>query len=298
MGKSEPSALPAAFGAIEAGGTSFVCGIGTGPGDLRTASIPTTSPEETIARVVGWFRREAPSGVLSLGIASFGPVDLDRASPAWGHITTTPKPLWRNFDLAGALTRALGVPVAFDTDVNAALLGEILWGAARDTSSCVYLTVGTGIGGGAVAAGAQLAGLTHPEMGHIYVPRDTALDPFPGICPFHRDCLEGLASGPAIAARWGMPAEDLPPDHPAWPLEAAYLARAIANFTCVLAPSRVLLGGGVMRRTHLFPLIRTRLAELLAGYMPLPEVLAPELGAQAGVLGAIALARGLRRTRA
>jgi fructokinase len=291
------------FGAIEAGGTNFVCGVGTGPEDLRTTRIPTTSPDETIARAVSWFRAQAsqsnPSGGLaSVGIASFGPVELDSESPAWGHITNTPKSQWRNFDFAGTIRQALGVPVAFDTDVNAALLGEVRWGAARGISSCMYLTVGTGIGGGAVASGQFLSGSTHPEMGHIRVPRDSARDPFPGNCPFHGDCLEGSASGPAIAARWGAPAENLPPNHPAWVLEADYLAQALTTYVCILSPRRILLGGGVMRQSQLFPLIRTRLKELLAGYLPLPEVLPPELGREAGVLGAIALARSLAITPA
>jgi fructokinase len=283
---------PPVFGAIEAGGTKFVCAIGTGPDDLKTTRIPTGRPEETVARAVRWFRTQ--DEIRGLGIASFGPVDLDPDSPTWGHITATPKVEWRGFDLAGTVRGELGVPVAFDTDVNAALLGETVWGAARGgVTSCIYLTVGTGIGGGACVRGKFLNGVTHPEMGHIRVPHDRTADPFAGICPFHGDCLEGLASGPAIAARWGARAEDLAADHPAWALEAEYLARGLASLTLVLSPALVLLGGGVMQQAQLFPFVRERLARLLAGYVPAPEVLPPLLGQAAGISGAIALARAI-----
>jgi fructokinase len=278
------------LGAIEAGGTKFFCGVGTGPEDLQSTRIPTGRPDETIARAVEWFEKQG--GVRAVGIASFGPVDLDPESATWGHITSTPKAEWRNYDFAGAVKRAMGVPVAFDTDVNAALLAEVRWGAATGLASCIYMTVGTGIGGGAVARGRFLHGAMHPEMGHIRVPHDRVADPFAGSCPFHGNCLEGLASGPAIAARWGARAEDLPEDHPAWALQAEYLAQGLASLASVLSPQRVLLGGGVMRRAQLFPLIRERLAALIGEYMPVPEVLAPALGARAGVLGALLLAEG------
>ena len=190
----------ALYGAIEAGGTKFVCGVGTGPEDLVTTRIPTTSPEATVAAAVSWLREQSAGRLRAIGIGSFGPVDLNN-----GYITSTPKAGWRNFDLAGSVGRALGVPVRLDTDVNAAVLGEARWGAARDVSNCLYLTVGTGIGGGAIAGGEILHGLTHPEMGHIRIPHDTAVDPYPGVCPWHGDCLEGLASGPAIEGRWKSP---------------------------------------------------------------------------------------------
>ena len=283
------------YAAIEAGGTKWVCGMGTGPGDLETTQIPTTSPGETIAAALAFFQNR---DLAALGIGSFGPVDLNRASPRYGFITSTPKPGWRNTDVAGAFHRALNIPVGFDTDVNAAALGEARWGAARDVSSCVYLTVGTGIGGGAILDGNLLHGLLHPEMGHIRLPHDLREDPFPGACPFHGDCLEGLASGPAIQARWGTPARDLPPDHPAWQLEANYLALAIANILFTISPARVILGGGVMQQSQLFPLIHTRLAEIVADYLPLPEefVVPPGLGARSGILGALALAETAHRT--
>jgi fructokinase len=281
------------FGAIEAGGTKFICGVGTGPEDLKTFHIPTTNPGQTIEAAVRILRDGAgPNGLAAVGIGSFGPVELDRRSPLYGHITSTPKPGWRNVDLAGEVRRALGVPVAFDTDVNAAALGETRWGAGRDIASCLYLTVGTGIGGGAIFDGVPLQGAAHPEMGHIRIPHDLAADPFPGVCPFHGDCLEGLASGPAMAARWGRNAEELPPDHPAWALESRYLALGIANFVLTMAPGRVIVGGGVMKQGHLLPMIRQEFTAILNGYLPMSMecIVKPELGERSGVLGALALA--------
>jgi fructokinase len=286
------------FGAIEAGGTKFVCGVGTGPGDLRTMQTPTTTPEATIARVIEYFRAQAGGALTAVGIGSFGPIDLDPASPCYGHITSTPKAAWRNYNLLGAVRSALGVPVGFDTDVNAAALAEERWGAARGLADFVYLTVGTGIGGGALSGGRLLHGLLHPEMGHIRVPHNLARDPFVGLCPYHGDCLEGLASGPAMQARWGTPARELPPEHPAWELEAHYLALGLATWVCTLSPRRFVLGGGVMQQACLFPLIRRELASILNGYIQVEEILAslegyvvpPQLGNRAGVLGALALA--------
>jgi fructokinase len=273
------------FGGIEAGGTKFVCGIGTGPDDLRTIQIPTTTPEATVEKAVAFFRAQGNAALRALGIGSFGPVDLRT-----GHITSTPKAAWRNFDLAGTLRRALDVPVAFDTDVNAAALGEARWGAARDCADFIYVTVGTGIGGGAVVNGRVAHGLAHPEMGHMRIPRDPARDPFPGCCPYHGDCLEGLACGPAVESRWGCPPEALSPDHPAWPLEAHYLALALNNLVCVLSPQRIVIGGGVMQQPRLLELIRADLAALLNGYTQAAELVQPQLGARAGVLGALVLA--------
>jgi fructokinase len=208
------------YGCIEAGGTKFVCGVGTGPEDVVLSSIPTSTPAATLDQVVEFFRREAGQQLRAVGIGAFGPLDVDPCSPSFGYITSTPKPGWQNFDLAGAVGRALGVVVAIDTDVNAAAIGEVRWGAAQGLSDFLYLTVGTGIGGGALVHGEVVHGLMHPEMGHIRIPHDLARDPYPGGCPYHRDCLEGLASGPSIQERWGAPGQDLPPDHPAWALEA------------------------------------------------------------------------------
>lgn len=292
------------YGAIEAGGTKFVCAVGTGPDDLRAETrFPTTTPRETIGRAIAFLceQRESHGPLAAVGIASFGPVDLDRGSTTWGHVTTTPKPGWAQTDLAGLVAAALGAPVAFDTDVNGAALGEGRWGAARGLDTFVYVTVGTGIGGGGMVGGELMHGLVHPEMGHMRLPRDPAADPFAGCCPFHGDCLEGLASGPAIEARWGRPATELPEDHPAWALEAEYLALACVNLTVMLSPQRIILGGGVMQQPQLFPAIRRRLLERLAGYVQSPAILddvetyvvPPGLGGRAGALGALALAQRL-----
>ncbi len=271
------------LGGIEAGGTKFVCGVGSAPEDLTVVQVPTRSPEATMADVLAFFRQHGP--VEAIGIGSFGPIDRAR-----GRITSTPKAGWQNFEIVGALGAALGVPVAFDTDVNAAALAELQWGAGRGLTDFVYLTVGTGIGGGAVVNSRLLHGSEHPEMGHLRIPRDRLGDPFPGCCPYHGDCLEGLASGPAIEARWGCPAESLAEGHAAWRLEARYLALGIANLACALAPRRVIAGGGVMQHARLYDLIRIELAELLNGYVPPPDVVPPELGGRAGVLGALILA--------
>lgn len=289
------------FGAIEAGGTKFVCAVGTGPGDLRTAEVPTTRPDETISAVIDFLRREGGGALSAVGIGAFGPVELNPGSAQYGFITGTPKPGWANTRLAGRVAEALGVPVGFDTDVNAAALGEARWGAAQDVESCLYLTVGTGIGGGAIVNGRVVHGMVHPEMGHIRIPtdipHDLGADPWPGNCPFHGNCLEGLASGPAMAARWGQPAQELPADHPAWALEARYLALGVANFICTLSPHRVILGGGVMQQAQLFGLIRRELAGILNGYVQVPQVVPPGLGNRSGVLGALALAELACRTR-
>ena len=213
----------------------------------------------------------------------------------FGYITSTPKPAWKNFDFAGAVHRALGAPIVFDTDVNAAALAESRWGTARGLRSFLYVTVGTGLGGGALIDGRLLHGRLHPEMGHIRVPHDRVRDPFPGNCPYHGDCLEGLAAGPAIEARWGHPGHLLPDRHVAWELEAEYLALGIMSWICTLSPERIVLGGGVMQREELFPRIRMRVAELLNGYLETPEIVPPELGVRAGVLGALALADSLPR---
>lgn len=286
------------LGGIEAGGTKFVCGLGTGPDDLATTEFPTTTPAETMAAAVEFFRRQGGANLRAVGIASFGPVDLRPESSTFGYITSTPKPGWQNFDMLGSIRDALHVPAAIDTDVNGAALGEARWGAAQGLSDSLYLTVGTGIGGGAIVHGHVVHGMMHPEMGHIRVPHDLTSDPYPGCCPYHGDCLEGLACGPALEGRWGVKAQQLPADHRAWTLEAHYLALALANWVCTLSPQRILLGGGVMRQAHLFELIRKELAQLLNGYIRTAEVTTgldqfvapPLLGQRAGVLGALVLA--------
>jgi fructokinase len=281
----------AVFGGIEAGGTKFVCGIGTGPADLVTTQIQTSSPEATVAAAVAWIGEKSAGRLSAVGIGSFGPVDLKT-----GYITSTPKAAWRNYDLAGAVGEALGVPVRLDTDVNAAVLGEARWGAAKDIANCLYLTVGTGIGGGAIAGGRVIHGLTHPEMGHIRIPHDRGVDPYAGLCPYHGDCLEGLASGPAIEGRWRRPGWDLPIDHPAWALEARYLAFGIANFVCTLSPERIVIGGGVLRQAQLYEMVRREVEQILAQYVQrLPDIVPPGLGELSGVLGALVLAAGANR---
>ncbi|MBE7528666.1 MAG: ROK family protein [Ardenticatenaceae bacterium] len=289
------------FGGIEAGGTKFVCAVGTGPGDIRAEiRFPTTTPAENLSQCLAFFREQGDryGELTAVGIASFGPVDPDPRSSTFGYITTTPKPGWANTDFAGVIGRALGVPVGFDTDVNGAALGEWRWGAAQGLDTFIYLTIGTGIGGGVMVNGRLLHGLIHPEMGHIPLPHDWAADPFPGRCPYHGDCLEGMASGPAIADRWGQPGSDLPSDHPAWELEAHYLALALHSFICTLSPQRIIMGGGVMAQPQIFPLLRQKVQASLRGYVQHTAVLEnidryivpPALGGQAGVAGAIALA--------
>jgi fructokinase len=284
------------YGAVEAGGTKWVCAVGSGPDDLGpTTTIATTSPAETIAATVAFLAAAGP--LDAVGIGSFGPVDLRMGSPTWGCITATPKPGWSGTDVAGPIGTALGVPIAFDTDVGAAAAGEHRWGATRDVGTSCYVTIGTGIGGAFLVGGVVQHGLTHAEMGHQRIPHDRAADPFPGSCPFHGDCWEGLASGPAIAARWGRPADELPDDHEAWRLEARYVAAALANLALVLSPERIVVGGGVGQRPSLLAAVRAELAAQLAGYLTLPPldafVVPPGLGARAGVLGAVALAAAL-----
>lgn len=275
-----------ALGGIEAGGTKWLCAVGTGPDDLRAEeTIPTTSPVETIGRAVAFFEREGP--VEAIGIGSFGPVDL-----AAGRITTTPKPGWAHTSVGPEIGSRLGVPVAFETDVNAAALGEHLWGAAQGLDTFCYVTVGTGIGGGAMVGGSLVHGLVHPEFGHIRIPHDTAVDPFPGSCPYHGDCWEGLAAGPALEARWGRRGEELGDDPAVWELEARYLALGLASVVGILSPQRIVLGGGVLSTPGLLERVQTELVELVAGYVSVPEglVVPPALGGRSGVLGAIALA--------
>ncbi len=289
------------FGGIEAGGTKFVCAVGSGPGDIRAeARFATTTPEETLGRALAFFdEQRAQHEIAAIGIASFGPVDADPRSPSFGYITTTPKLAWQNTDIVGVFARQYGLPVGLDTDVNGAALGENRWGAAKGLDTFVYWTIGTGLGGGGMVNGRLIHGLLHPEMGHMVVPHDLTRDPFPGNCPFHGDCLEGLAAGPALEARWGVRGETLPIDHEAWKLEAHYLALGLINVITILSPQRIILGGGVMAQPAVFPLVRSEVQRLLNGYIQMPAILdsidsyivAPQLGNQAGVLGAMALAQ-------
>jgi fructokinase len=277
------------FGGIECGGSKWECAVGTGGSDVEAAeTIPTTTSAETIGRAIAFFEREGP--VAAIGIGSFGPLDRRPGSATWGHVTTTPKPGWAQTDIAGAIRRGLSVPVAFDTDVNAAALGEHRWGAARGLDTFCYITVGTGIGGGGMVGGKLLHGLLHPEFGHLRVPHDIKADPFPGSCPYHGDCWEGLASGTALQARWGKPASELDDDR-AWALQARYLALGLVAVISVLSPQRIVIGGGVMQRAGLLFEVQREVAALLNGYLgDAASITLPALGGRAGVLGAIALA--------
>lgn len=298
----------ALIGGIEAGGTKFVCAVGTGSDNiLLEERFPTTTPDETIPRAIDFFQQAqaqfAPShGELSaIGVGSFGPLDLHLHSSTYGWITSTPKPGWSNCDLLGPLRRAFDIPLAIDTDVNAAAIGEGRHGACRDVENYIYITVGTGVGGGIVINGKPVHGLVHPEMGHVLLSHRQG-DNFPGICPYHGNCVEGMCCGPAIAARWGIPAQDLPPEHEAWEVEAYYLAQALMAYILIISPERIILGGGVMQQSALFPPIREKLRELLAGYVNHPAILdcdpsficPPGLGQMAGITGALAMAEDLR----
>lgn len=264
--------------------------VGTGPGDLGdVVTVPTTTPDQTIALASDFFSRNGQ--IASLGVGSFGPIDVRR-----GLITTTPKPGWANTDVVGALRAALGVPVAFDTDVNAAALAERRWGAAAGVDTFCYITVGTGIGGGVMAGNRLVHGLLHPEIGHMPIRHDRTRDPFDGICPFHGDCFEGLASGSAIRARSGKPGEELADEAGVWELEAHYLALGIVNVVCTISPELVILGGGVMKQPALLPLVRAGVEALLAGYVAAPKIVTPALADRAGVLGAIELAQRASRS--
>jgi fructokinase len=290
------------FGGIEGGGTKFVCAVGTGPDDIRAETrFPTTTPEETMGRAIDFFiKQQDLQGKLSaLGMASFGPIDPRSDSPTYGHIMATPKPGWSGADLVSMLKSAFDFPIGFDLDVNAAALAEWRWGALQNCNPAVYITVGTGIGGGIMVDGKLIHGLLHPEMGHVLLPHDRTADPFPGSCPFHGDCFEGLATGPAMEKRWGQKAETLPVDHPAWALEAHYISMALAGFIYTLSPERIVLGGGVMEQAQIFPMIRREIKATLNGYLQSDRILEhiedyivpTGLGGKAGVLGAIALAQ-------
>lgn len=282
------------IGAIEAGGTKFVCGYGNEHGVIKDrVSFPTTSPEITLGQVISYFKNHE---VDAIGIGSFGPVDLRPTSPTYGYITTTPKPGWSNFDFLGTIRHEFPVPLGWDTDVNAAALGEVMWGAAQGLSSCLYYTIGTGVGVGVYLEGRLVHGLVHPEGGHMPVRRHPE-DHFTGKCPYHQDCLEGMAAGPALEARWNKKGTELPADHPAWEIEAFYIAQSITGAILLTSPEKVILGGGVMQQAQLFPLIRDAVRSNLNGYVNAREIteridtyiVPPGLGQQAGLCGALAL---------
>lgn len=286
------------LGAIEAGGTKFVVAIGDENGNiLERTSFPTTTPEETIKNIFKFFDEK---NIDALGLGCFGPIDPDLNSATYGYITTTPKSGWENFNIIGSLQEHYpNLPIGFDTDVNGAVLGEVYFGSAKGLENALYLTIGTGIGGGAIVEGNLVHGLLHPEMGHMMlIVRED--DKYQGKCPYHKTCFEGLASGPAIEERWGIKGSEIPVDHPAWDLEAWYIAQALAIYVLTLSPKKIILGGGVMHQQQLFPLIRKYLQERLNGYIQKDEITStkindyivyPGLGDNAGICGALALAK-------
>jgi fructokinase len=289
------------LGAIEGGGTKFVCAIASSPQDiLDRIEIPTTTPNETLSQVIDFFASRP--NISALGVASFGPIDLDTSSINYGHILNTPKAGWRDLDLLGALRSGLSLPVSLNTDVNCAALGEQLYGAGKGAELLAYVTVGTGIGIGLAKDGLILQGMTHTEMGHMLFPDDS---PVIGSCPYHARCLEGLASGSALQKRWGVPAEQIT-DERAWEEEAHYLGIGIANIILALVPHRIVVGGSVASHPGLLPATRSAVLSLLHGYVSLPDITnnvdeyirEPGLGRSSGVTGALALANDIAPVRA
>jgi fructokinase len=285
------------FGGVEGGGTKWVCAVSSAPGEVAdVTTIPTTTPDETLERVVEFFR--GYPALAGVGVGSFGPLDLDERSPRFGTITTTPKPGWPGTGVHAFLSAELDVPVAIETDVGAAAIAEGRYGAAEGLDTFCYITIGTGIGGGAVVRGEVLHGLLHPELGHMRIPHDRKRDPFPGCCPYHGDCFEGLASGESLRQRFGVRADELRDDD-AWELEAEYIAYGLVNVICTLSPQRIVVGGGVMHAAGLLERVQARTQELAGAYFDSPAlgdavgdyVVLPGLGDRAGVIGAVELAR-------
>lgn len=283
------------YGALEAGGTKMVCAIGLEDGTiLEQTSIPTTTPEETVDKIAAYF---SDKEIVSLGVATFGPVDVKKGSPTYGYILNTPKLAWQNFDLLSALKERLPVPMEIDTDVNGSCLGELTFGCAKGLDCVIYITIGTGVGVGIAINGQLLHGMLHPEAGHVLLSKHPN-DKYPGKCPFHSNCMEGLCSGPAIEERWGAKAFDLADRKEVWELEADYIAQALVNYICMLSPRKIILGGGVMHQEQLFPLIRKKTIELLNGYIQTKELEDPEsyivpasLHDDQGIMGAVQLAK-------
>ncbi|NBA62566.1 MULTISPECIES: ROK family protein [Enterococcus] len=283
------------YGGIEAGGTKFICAVSNQGEIIEKISVPTTLPEETLALVFDFFDRFE---LEAIGIGSFGPIGIDPTNERYGYVLATPKQGWRDFDFLGSIKQRYDVPLAWTTDVNAAAYGELLKGAAQGKNSCIYLTVGTGIGGGVVLNSDILSGSAHPEMGHIMVKRHPE-DNYEGTCPFHKDCLEGLAAGPSIEARTGIKGQNLPEDHPVWDIQAYYLAQALVNYTLTLAPEKIILGGGVMNQAHLLQKVREQFMTLMAGYMETPPVdeyiVQWGMPNESGIIGSLLLAEKAHR---
>lgn len=292
------------IGAVEAGGTKIVCGIGNEKGEvIDRISFPTEQPEKTLAQIINYFKNKQ---IDAIGFGSFGPINIDRQSPQYGYVTTTPKPGWGNYPVIPELRKVFDVPIGWDTDVNAAALGEATWGAAKGLDSCLYYTFGTGVGVGVFAEGNMVHGLVHPEGGHVLTRRHPE-DTYAGKCPYHGDCLEGMAAGPALEARWKVKGSELPADHQAWEFEAFYIAQALASAILLLSPKKIILGGGVMHQMQLFPMIHEQVKRNLNGYMVAPAlesgisnyIVPPGLGDNAGLCGSIALGlRALEEARA
>ena len=282
------------IGALEAGGTKMVCAVGNENGEiLKREVFPTTTPEETMPQMISFFQREE---VEALGIGCFGPIDPKKGSKTYGYITSTPKLAWQNYDIVGEFEKALHCPVGFDTDVNAAALGEAFYGITKGLQNSIYITVGTGIGVGVYSEGRLLHGMMHPEAGHILMRRHPD-DTYEGWCPFHKDCLEGLAAGPALEKRWGSKGDTLTDREEVWEIESYYIAQACVNYCMILSPERIVLGGGVLKQPSLIPLIRKKFTELLADYIRTEEVRDVEhyivpasLNDNQGVMGCIRLA--------
>lgn len=280
------------IGALEAGGTKMVCAVGNENGEIyEQQSFPTVTPQETLPQLLAWFQDKK---IEALGIGCFGPIDLHKDSPTYGYITTTPKLAWQNCDIVGAF-KSLHVPVGFDTDVNGSLLGEITWGIGKGLSSCIYITVGTGVGVGILTDGHLLHGMLHSEAGHILLTRHPD-DSYPGRCPFHKNCLEGMCAGPAVEERWGAKGKELADRPEVWEMEAYYLAQALFDFTLMVSPQRIILGGGIMHQTQLLPMIRKQFTTFMNGYLQTKElqdldsyIVVQSLDDKQGIMGALKL---------
>ncbi|TLG79894.1 ROK family protein [Vagococcus zengguangii] len=280
------------YGAIEAGGTKFVCAVSNDELEVvARVSIPTETPQVTLEAVYKFFDQYE---LTSMGVGSFGPIDVNESSPTYGYITSTPKLKWQQVNLLGMLKERYNIPISWTTDVNAAAYGELNFGAAKDKQSCIYLTIGTGVGGGGVINGQLLQGFGHPEMGHIHIKRLEG-DTFEGVCPFHKDCVEGLVAGPALEKRTGKKGVEVSVEDEVWKIQAHYIAQALMNYTLVLSPETIILGGGVMHQQQLFPLIRESFAELVAEYVAYPNletyIVPTKLGDNSGIMGCLQLAK-------
>ncbi len=281
------------LGALEAGGTKMVCAIGDEQGNImERVTFPTETPAETMPSIIEFFKKNE---VEAVGVGCFGPIDLNRESKTYGYITSTPKLAWQYFDICGTLSQALEVPIGFDTDVNGSCLGEITYGAARGCNSAVYITFGTGVGMGICNEGKLIHGMMHPEAGHMMIAKHKD-DTFEGVCPFHKGCVEGLCAGNSIGARYGMKAFDIPKDDIAWEYTAYYMAQTVVNLILTVSPQKIILGGGVMKQEHLYPMIRKNVKEVLNGYVQAKElenleeyIVVPGCGDDQGILGALML---------